>query len=265
MRLLRLAPFVVATCLCAAAPKKPEGPEVLVVADVTGDPALAQRPTKEKPVYFVMMGGAERPLGDAIAGERLPSRADVAKEVVAALTSQGYQQTALGGPRPSLAIIFTYGTANLSTMELTDTDAATGESTTSVLAFNQREIAQLVGADKASRRMLMSSEADQINQAARDDRVYIMIGAMDVEALVKKQKRLVWRTRISIDSRRHSLPDAMRVMLASAAPLFGTHTDLPVFVEDADRRKTEVKVGTPVVVEDPAAKAPAPTPASPKE
>ncbi|HEY1110761.1 MAG TPA: hypothetical protein VGE76_19065, partial [Opitutaceae bacterium] len=94
----------------------------------------------------------------------------------------------------------------------------------------------------------MSSEADAINDAARQDRLYVMVGALDAQALAKKQKKLVWRTRMSIESRRTSLPESLTVMLNSAAPYFGKSTDLPIFVDDNLRKKADVQVGIPVVV-----------------
>ncbi len=236
--------------LAAAASRKPEGPEVLVVSDVLNGPAEKLRPTKENPVYYIVLGGMERTLGDSIAGEKMPDRAVLTQEIERAMASQGFTLTRVGGPKPSIALLFTYGSANLSTAELNDTDATTGETTTSTIAFNQREIAALVGALKADRHLLMSSEADRINEAAREDRLYILVAAFDVDAMVKKQKKLLWRTRISISSRRQSLPESMRIMLASAAPYFATETDLPRFIEDADRRKTEVTIGPATVVED---------------
>jgi hypothetical protein len=243
----------------AAAPKKPEGPEVLVVSDVVAPAGAHLRPTKENPVYYIILGGMERTLGDAIAGEPMPDRKVLTAEIERALGSQGFTLTKVGGPRPQIALLFTYGSANLSTVELNDTDTETGETTTSTIAFNRREIAQLVGALKADRHLLSASDADRINEAARDDRLYIFLAAFDVEALARKQHKILWRTRISIDARRRSLPESMHVMLASAAPYFATETDLPKFIEDADRRKAEVIIGTPTVVE-PGATEPARTP-----
>ncbi len=250
----RLAPLLLlalgALAWAAPAPgKKKPGPEVLVVSDVLLTPPEAARPTKEKPIHYIILGGGERTLGDAVAGEKMPKREDIARELVAALDSQGFRLTKLGGPIPQLAIVFTYGSANLSSVDLNDTDPTTGETTTSTITFNHREIMALVGADKASRRLLMSTEADRINEAAREDRLYIFVAALDVDALAKrKEKKLVWRTRISIESRRRSLPESVAVIFKSAAPFFGAPTELPVFLDDADRRKTEVQVGTPVVV-----------------
>lgn len=236
--------------IAVAASKKPEGPEVLVVSDITAPAGQNLRPTKESPIYYIVLGGAERALGDSIAGEKMPDRAVLTHEIERVMNTQGFTLTRVGGPRPSIALLFTYGTANLSTADINDTDPTTGETTTSTISFNQREIAQLVGALKADRHLLMSSEAERINEAAREDRLYILIAAFDVDALAKKQKKMLWRTRISISSRRQSLPESMKVMLASAAPYFATETDLPQFIEDADRRKTEVLIGTPTVVED---------------
>ncbi|MBL9190526.1 MAG: hypothetical protein JNK23_23815 [Opitutaceae bacterium] len=262
--LLLLIAFAAVAAFAADKKKKP-GPEVLVVADVLVTPPEAARPTKEKPIHYIILGGGERTLGDSIAGEKMPKREEITRELVSALGSQGFRLTQLGGPVPQLAIVFTYGSANLSTVDLDDTDPTTGETTTSTITFNHREIMALVGADKASRRLLMSSEADRINEAAREDRLYVFVAALDVEALAKrKEKKLVWRTRISIESRRQSLPDSLHVMLKTAAPFFGAATELPVFVDDADRRKAEVQIGTPVVVPDqPAPKAP--PPAAPKK
>ncbi len=244
----------------AKAKPKP-GPEVIVVADAMTNPPIELRPAPGKPIYYVLLGSLERTLGAAIAGEPQPDKAVLQREVEKALASQGFIRTQVGGPMPSLALIVTWGSANLMIDDLTETNPDTGESTTSSVVYNRREIAQLVGADKASRRMLSSSEADTINDAARQDRLYLFIGAFDVLALAKKQKKLLWRTAMSVESRRTSLPESIPVMLASAAPWFGRDTEMPVFVDDAARRKVDVRIGPAVVVPDspkdapPAAKA----------
>lgn len=248
-----------AGALAAGRPK--EGPEVLVVSDVLDPQFAALRPTRENPVYYIILGGAERTLGDPIAGEPMPKREQLTIELERALGSQGFVLTRVGGPRPQIAILYSYGSANLSSVDLEETDSSTGETTTSTITFNRREIAALVGAFKADRHLLMSTEADRLNEAARDNRLYLFIAAFDVEALVKKQKKIIWRTRISIDSRRRTLPESMPVMLASAAPYFATETDLPRFIEDADRRKAEVLIGTPTIVDDPPPRTAAPAPA----
>lgn len=229
-----------------AAKPKP-GPDVLIVGDVMAAIPEDFVPSADKPVHYVLLGSAERTLGAAWANEPLPDKATLEKEVVRILATQHFVRTQLGGPMPKLAIVVTWGSANLMIDDINDTNDA-GETTTSSVVWNQREIAQLVGADKANAKMLMSSEAEAINDAARQDRLYVMVAALDAMALAKKEKKLIWRTRISIESRRTSLPESLTVMLNSAGPYLGRGTDLPVFVDDNLRRKADVQVGTPVVV-----------------
>ncbi len=229
-----------------AAKPKP-GPHVLVVGDIMPTIPAEFVATADKPVYYVLLGAAERTLGAAWANEPQPDKATLEKEVIRILATQHFHRTQLGGHMPQLAVVVTWGSANLMIDDINDTNDA-GETTTSSLVWNQREIAQLVGADKANQKMLMSSEADAINDAARQDRLYVMIAALDAMALAKKQKKLVWRTRISIESRRTSLPESLTVMLNSAGPYLGRSTELPVFIDDNLRRKADVQIGTPVVV-----------------
>lgn len=229
-----------------AANPKP-GPDVLVVGDVMTSIPAEFVPAPDKPVYYVLLGTAERILGAAWANEPQPDKAALEKKIVRILATQNFQRTQLGGPMPQLALVVTWGSANLMIDDINDTNDA-GETTTSSVVWNRREIAQLVGADKANQKMLMNSEADAINDAARQDRLYVMIAALDAMALAKKQKKLVWRTRISIESRRTSLPESLTVMLNSAGPYLGRGTELPVFIDDNLRRKADVQIGTPVVV-----------------
>jgi hypothetical protein len=99
--------------------------------------------------------------------------------------------------------------------------------------------------------MLDTGQIAEINAAGATSRGYIVVAALDVDAMArKKEHKLLWRTRMSIETIRHSLPDSLGVMLASAAPLFGREAPLPVLITEADRRKANVEVGTPYVVPD---------------
>jgi hypothetical protein len=76
------------------------------------------------------------------------------------------------------------------------------------------------------------------------------VAALDATALRQREKKLVWRTRISIDARRTDLVKSMGVMIASAGPFFGRHEDRPVVVDDILRKNAQVEVGEATVVED---------------
>ena len=101
-----LCGLVVVTSLPAAKPKKLSGPEVLVVSDLLVEESRAPRPTPGKPVYYFLLGGMERTLGDSIAGEPMPKDEQMKREIVTALATQGYRRTQLGGPMPTQALVF---------------------------------------------------------------------------------------------------------------------------------------------------------------
>lgn len=234
----------------SAAPKKTPAPDVLVVADVITPESEIVRPAPSAPIYYVFLGGLERDLGSSWAGLPPPPPAEIRAAIAKALASQGYIETKIGGPLPTQAVVYTYGTAVIDSVETTETDDETGETTTSSVSMNAREIYRLVGADKASRRLMSSSDADVIRDALNSDRFYIFIGALDVAALRAKKNKLVWRTRMSIDSRRHTLVETMDIMLASAAPYFGRNVDRPVVIDDSNRNRREnVEIGEMKVLE----------------
>lgn len=242
-----LAPLPVWAGLIFNRNAKPTGPDVLIVGDVFTENALPEyKPTPDQPVYYMFMGGLERTIGSSIANEPMPDTEVIRQEVIKTLAKQNYQETKVGGPAPQLVIIFTYGSANF--------DGFIGD---------RREMSQLVGANKANRQFLSTSESEQINEAARVDRVYLMVAALDAMALAKKEKKLVWRTRISIESLRNSLPESLSLMLADAAPYFGEDTDLPVFRDDT-ARKASVKLGDLKFLDEPAPPAPPPAPEATK-
>jgi len=260
--MLRFLPVVLAAALSIAtgdaAPATPP-PAVLVVADVFGDVPDALRPQPGKPIHYAIAGNYESNLGTPIAGEPRANAAAVEAEVTRVLASQGFIKTRVGEPLPAIALLITWGSAVLDTSEMTlnsETDPnnpldPNRPPDTQLVAPNHREISLLIGADKARGQALDSYALAQVNDAASTARVYIFIAAFDMEAMAKrKEKKLLWRTRMSIPSTHHSLPDSLGVMLASAAPYLGREVAAPVMIGEADRRKAEVQVGTPYVVPD---------------
>jgi len=246
-----------------ATPKPP--PPVLVVSDVFTEVPDSLRPQPGKPVTYAIAGKYESNIGAPMAGEPRADAADVEAEVIKVLASQGFVKTEVGGPLPGIALLITWGSAVLDMSEMslaplpgrigpvaTDPNDPTDPNRpadTQMVAMNQRQISLLVGADKASASAMDPNALAQINEAAGSNRVYIFIVAYDMEAMAqRKEKKMLWRTRISIPSTRHSLPDSLGVMLTSAGPFLGREVAAPVIIGEADRRKTDVQVGMPYVV-----------------
>jgi hypothetical protein len=203
-------------------------PDVLVVADAISIPE-GFRPAPGKPVYYVLVGRSQMTLGNSIGGVKLPDAATVERAVVAALASQGFVRTQVGGPVPSICLLVVWGDANF----LYQDDEARRD---------RAKVENLMGTNKPRAQSLSFEAMDKLQAASNEDRLYVLLAALDPTELRKKKKVLLWRTSMSIDWR-NNLADALPAMLASAAPFFGTSSDAPAFVDEAGRRKAEVNIG----------------------
>ena len=97
--------------------------------------------------------------------------------------------------------------------------------------------------------LFMDAGAQAINDAASDDLYIAAIAAYDFAAAERREKKLLWMTKISCPSRGLALPETLPAMLAIAGPNIGRETAKPVWVKATDQFKPEVKIGDPSVVE----------------
>ena len=254
-RNLLVLTFAFALAASASAADKPKKePEVLVVSEALPGVPEGLRPTPGNPIYY-LLGKAQYSLGDSVAGIKMPDPAEVESAVIAALATQGFKRTEVGGPVPSIFIVASWGDANFTNLDPQETgvdpELQKAMDKASPRERDRRVVEHLVGTDKML--SLNSSDQYKVMSASNEDRLYISIAALDVPAWREKKKKLLWRTSMTIDGR-NKLGDLVPIMLASAAPFFGRNADTPVFVDDNYRRKFEVNVGEfKVVTEDPKA------------
>ena len=227
------------------------GPDVFVVGYASTDENAPQPPATGTPTYYFFIGQKEKPMGKSWAGEKYPSKAAIESEIVKSLASQHYiRSTKVGDPKPSLVIMALWGTAGAIDVDLPDDD---DDNPGGALNLAQREMMLLVGGNKQS--VSDGSDifaAEQSAQAMRDDRVYVMLGAFDADAMARKppEPKLVWRTVMSIDTLKDSFPASLATMLQSAAPFFGRNTDTGILVDDKVRREGRVELGEMIVIPD---------------
>jgi hypothetical protein len=93
------------------------------------------------------------------------------------------------------------------------------------------------------------ADQDLIYGLATEDLYVAAIAAYDFQAMKRKEKVLLWTTKISCPSRGLALPETLPVMLAIAGPNIGRETARPVAVRASDKFKAEVTIGDPTVVE----------------
>jgi hypothetical protein len=130
--------------------------------------------------------------------------------------------------------------------EETRAEAARLAYVNSARAVDKDKIVAITGAAKVN---VPDANGIKVLTAANEDRYYLTLAALDADLYRKKERKLLWRTSMSVDWRK-DLAASLPVMLESAGPSFGVRAPEPVFMDERDRREGTVKIGEAVVVPD---------------
>jgi hypothetical protein len=233
--------------------------QVITVTDTTPAGALRRPATLTNPIYYVALSMGYRELGGVIGGEKIPVKQEVIKTMAKVLAKQGYLPATQAHP-PTLLLVWMWGTLNTDRfIDPSNVDDTEG------IQINRQQMLRFLGAYKlglVSKKpepfseefilpglMFHEANAEAIYDAATDDLYVAAVGAYDYSAAEKKQKVLLWTTKISCPSRGLMLPEVLPAMLAIAGPNIGKETAKPVWINASDKFKPEVKIGDPKVIE----------------
>ena len=232
--------------------------QVITVTDTTPVGALRRTVSPTNPVFYMAVSAGFRDFGGIVAGEKAPMKEEVYKTMGKVLAKQGYLPATTQNP-PTLLLLWTWGTMNTDRMYSGNPDDIDGRQ------VNQRQLMRFMGAYKlgliskepnsfASDTMMQGvlfRDADQelITDLSTEDLYVAAIAAYDFSAATRKEKVLLWTTKISCPSRGLAMPETLPVMLALAGPNIGRETPKPVSTSATDKFKAEVKIGDPTVVE----------------
>jgi hypothetical protein len=195
-----------------AAKGTPPPPQVVVVGDITKVGKDARVPDAANPVYYVPLTPDQSKKDAAADDGKQPSKEEVMGRLAAALAKRHYLPASPGHP-PEQVLSFWWGTADPQ-LDNFGTDDALEET-----SFNERAMIALVGSDKKEE--LMSWHSKDLRSAAREKRHYIVVMAFDYAAAVKKQKKVLWITRMSTASAGVDLTEAIPALVTSGGPAFG--------------------------------------------
>ncbi|MBX7122977.1 MAG: hypothetical protein K1X42_12685 [Opitutaceae bacterium] len=232
--------------------------QVITVTDTTPAGLLRRPVSVTNPMYYMAVSAGFRDFGGIMGGIKEPPREAVYKAMAAVLAKQGYLPASDQHPA-QLMLLWTWGTMNTDRMySMSNPDDVEGRQ------INRRQLLRFMGAYKLG---LVSKEpdplmddimmqgvlfrnADQelIEDLSTEDLYVIAIAAYDFQAAMKKEKMLLWTTKISCPSIGLSLPETLPVMLALAAPNIGRETPKPVAVRATDKFTPDVKIGESTVV-----------------
>ena len=222
----------------------PKEADVNVVVDMTEDGRKVAPPTKEKPAFYLPVLAGYRESGSIVAGEKSPPRNEVAHLLAKALAAQHYHVMGPKTPPPSIILVFHWGYMNPQVDDVGDANSP------NQVFWNQKEMLALVAGNTLSNLGMLSFEREDILQAARDDRYFVIVTAYDFEAAKEKKKKVLWQAKMSTPSNRVSLAEVIPSLINAGGPHFGRETKRPESVVTPLAKEGKVEVGTPTVVPD---------------
>ena len=230
--------------------------EVITITDMSPEGRLFRRPSPENPTYYIAASVGFRDLGGVIGGEKKPPNDEVVRTITKVLAKQGYLPATDQSPAATLVLVLAWGTLNADLEYGMDPDAPPRQR-------NRQQILKFLGGYKmgfsnADFDPLMPSlgglsfqdfDSRALYDISSEDFYVAVIGAYDAAAMAKKQKKLLWTTRISCPSRGFWLPDVLPTMMAISGPNIGREMSRPAWINASEKYKPDVQIGDPVLVE----------------
>jgi len=230
------------------------GRTVAVITESNGDGRNLPAPTADRPAFFLAQSGGQHDFGELVAGEGKLAAAAVEAPLLAAL-ADGHYLPAPAGRAPGLLVVYSWGLHAAVAPDLEDPgygnllDRAAlvaglkfaaelkdvlDQNDFSVAATSQRPWgAQMPGMRPTTPMVLLDGLSPleafrrrdpltrQLLEQISDDCYYVIVAAYDYAALARGERRLLWRTKLSMRAQGTSLDAAVPALLARGAGFFG--------------------------------------------
>jgi hypothetical protein len=213
---------------------------------------LLRPATPDAPVYYIAQAGGLKQLGLPVGGEQPPLPQDMESTMQKALAVNGYLLAdPAAGRFPSLAVIYSWGSHSR-------LDPQTARDFPLLAAQQRLERAMLVGGRKyvADRAFAIewgdfsyqTVEKEYLNYQAADSLYFVVASAYDYAALAMGERKLAWRTTMTVNSIGVSMRETLPPLIANSSLIFGRETASPQIIQ---RRKRDVLVelGKPTIVD----------------
>lgn len=211
--------------------------------------------SKDAPQYYIAISAGFRDFGGAIAGITEPPSQDVIKALSAALAKRGYLPATDQSPAPTLALFFTWGTLNA--------DDVGFDASLPTQVRNRQQILRFLGAKShqvddtflhpftapAAGLTVLSADARELYEVSEEDFYVAVVSAYDLASVQRKQRELLWTTRIASFGRGFDFPDVYPTMAAIGGAEFGRETQKPVWIRASEKYQPDIKLGEIQVVE----------------
>ncbi len=89
----------------------------------------------------------------------------------------------------------------------------------------------------------------ELMEQTNEDVYFVVASAYDYQAMGKNRRILLWRTKMTVDTKGVSMTDTLPAVIVAAGPYFGRETEEATVLTKRVVRQGKVDVGTPTVVE----------------
>jgi hypothetical protein len=222
-------------------------------------------PTAENPTYYIAETSGYHDEGQGYLGERPLSVSQLQAQMESSLAGAHYLKTSPGHPA-TLALIFLWGSDNRldpgfpdwGHRNLLSRAALVGgigfaKEFEHVLA-QQDDLSAIGGTSIGPTPLEIFMERDdktrELVQQAADDCYYVVASAYEGAALARGQRILLWRTKMTTNSRGVSMAQSLPLLIAAGRSYFGKEMTDAASLEGRPVPEGRVEVGTPVEVKD---------------
>lgn len=202
--------------------------EMTVVTEFTPYGRTLPTATPEHPVYYIGSNSGFLERGDPIGGLHPPDPNYLGRVLRRALDSASFRAADQTHP-PTLALFFHWGSHAAMDFEMRGLFPEK--------AYRERlERAVLVGGHEFQRMLINQyaygelpveaiSRMDFLRAQATSDLYFVVVSAYDYDALRQGQRRLVWRTNLTVSAHGVAMVDSLPALILTGAPYFGQRTE----------------------------------------
>lgn len=254
-----------------------------VITEMTEAGKKLPEVTPQAPAYFVTQSAGFHSLGEP-SNTKAPLPAELEGMLKKALAANGYLPATPPAHAPSLLVVYTWGAhyalhpeddASISgemvernlldraglvggpqfaqkLQKLFEQKAALDDALTGMpagpLGSPEMADAQKEFLDPIERFASESPKNRFIIEQAFDDVYFVVASAYDYAAAGQNERRLLWRTRMTVDAKGVAMNDTLPTLIDTASPYFGRDLPEPETLIKRALKEGKVDVGTPRVV-----------------
>ena len=225
-----------------------------IVTEMTDEGRKLPEPSYENPVYYISHSIGQHDVGNPYGGTKPIQYALLENQLKNSLASNGYRPCDSDHP-PSQVIFITWGMFNhgqggdiLSRAKLIG-----GQKFADEFAQAVREQRDTSGSLRGNGPLRDFEQRDDLTEtlvyAIFEECYYLLVTALDLEALRQNERRILWTTKISTIARGVSFQSTLPIMIDNASYFFGRETNGPEIVRKRAYKNASVTIGEASVVE----------------